>query len=195
MSNLTENYHSGIDLNKDLEEMLNLRQSKHIENVSNQMKALWRWYALVLLVKVSRSNWAWKQPDNRKSKHICECVSIGDEALVLTVLKLRAQDYFELREQKLLQVAPPKGRGRQRGTQPDPEKNLWENIDLYFDFREKITAIRTSEALDDKYGWNQYICKEARNEYNVGCTTKRSSKKKRQSYESLALPQDAMMEL
>lgn len=194
----TATYESGTALNKDLEQMLQFRQTKHINEVSQDMKALWRWYALTLLVKVSRSTWPWRDPENRNSKLMSECVSVGDEAVVLTVLQLRAQDYFDLRKGKANANTPttPKGRGRQKGVVPDPEKNLCDNIDKYMMFREKIESVRIAEK-EDKFGWNAYICQQACSEYSLfnGTTRRDRSKKRRTVYEKASLPMDSVMEL
>lgn len=189
---MTENYASGTTLNNDLRRMLELRKSVLIDEVSDSMKKLWRWYALDLLVKVSRSSWDWKQADMRNSKYLSKCVSVGDEAIVLTVLKLRAQDYFDSRS--VNHVTPPKrgGRGRQRGMKPDPEKGLIENFDKYLEFRQVVESIRRAEGSDDTFGWNKYICDES-NKETIGSTiSKRSRKKRRSIYDDLDLPMESI---
>ena len=80
--------------------MNGLRKTKNISEVSSDMKKLWVWYGLELLVGVSRKEWPWSHKKDRSTKLLTKCVRVGDEALALEVIELRGCEYMDLKRMK-----------------------------------------------------------------------------------------------
>ena len=87
----------GLGVAVDFESLNVARMTKRVEDVSEEMRELWVWYGLDLMVHVSRKELAWKQKGHRISKKFADCVTIGDEALALQIIALRGRSYVELK--------------------------------------------------------------------------------------------------
>jgi hypothetical protein len=77
-----------LNLSKKLEMMNELRKTRHVSEAGEDMRKLWVWYGLELMVEVSRKEWAWRKLINRTTKLFTDCVVVGDEALALQVISL-----------------------------------------------------------------------------------------------------------
>jgi hypothetical protein len=112
--------------------MNQLRLSKNIKEVSTEMKDLWVWYGLTLLVEVSRKEWKWHKRENRVTKIMSECVVIGDEALALQILMMRGGRYYKLKMRKEEGERLSLKRGRRAFVEGDMTTEvLTERLDLY----------------------------------------------------------------
>jgi hypothetical protein len=162
------------DLSVNLDNMNKLRTHKHISEISDMMKKMWVWYGLNLMVGVSRKDWAWSSRENRKTKLFSTCVVVGDEALALQVIVLRAGKYIKDRDTEESNtdksIIAKKKRGRKSYVDGDEStKVLTGCMSLFLRKREDIIRIRKATP-NDELGWESYL-QDIEAGDNEGCTS------------------------
>jgi hypothetical protein len=149
------------DLSESLATMNKLRSYKHISEISETMKKMWTWYGLNLMVGVSRKDWAWRSRVNRKTRLFSACVVVGDEALALQIIALRANKYIKDRDTEEAitdkSAVLKKKRGRKSYVTGDEStKVLTGCMSVFLRKREDIIRIRKSTP-NDELGWERYL--------------------------------------
>ena len=113
------------------------------------------WYGLDLLVHTARKEWPWKQKQNRLSKTFSDCVTVGDEALALQIIKLCGKVYVEFRNKKAAGDNIKISRGRKKG-EDMADMALTTKYGVYDSMRNMVKRIRTKNP-NDELGWNGYL--------------------------------------
>jgi hypothetical protein len=134
------------------------RLTKNISEVSDEMKELWEWYGLELMVYTARKDWPWKSKLNRISKRFSECVSIGDEALALQIIILRGKMYVTQRNKEALGVEVKVGRCRKKAESGEEESYaaLTSRFDVFKAMRGLVAQIR-ERTKGDELGWEAHL--------------------------------------
>jgi hypothetical protein len=162
-----------LNLSKKLEMMNELRKTRHVSEAGEDMRKLWVWYGLELMVGVSRKEWAWRKLINRTTKLFTDCVVVGDEALALQVISLRAEMYIKEREEKNANAdvgETKKKRGRKSYVEGDDSTMvLTERMGIFLRMRNDIIKIRRAAPNDD-FGWDRFLRDVEENE-RTGCTS------------------------
>ena len=131
--------------------------TKNISEVSEEIKELWEWYGLELMVYTARKDWPWKSKQNRISKRFSECVTIGDEALALQIIILRGKMYVTQRNKEALGVEVKVGRGRKKAESGEEASYaaLTSCFDVYKAMRGLVTQIR--DRTKSELGWEAHL--------------------------------------
>jgi hypothetical protein len=102
---------------KNLDTMNELRTNRHVNEVGGEIKQLWVWYGLEMMVAVARKDWTWHKRINRKTRLFSDCVVVGDEALALQIISMRGHKYIKERDE-----AETEERGITRRKKKRPQK-------------------------------------------------------------------------
>jgi hypothetical protein len=160
------------------------------------MKELWVWYGLTLMVEVSRKEWAWHKRENRVTKHMSECVVVGDEALALQVVLMRGNMYFSIKVRKQEGESMSMKRGRRAFVEGDVATEvLTERLDIYERMRGDVGRIRKASP-NDEYGWERYL-RDIESKQLDGSTSESTAGKRRAeiSFDSYECSPDYEIEL
>ena len=134
------------------------RLTTHISEVDHEMKELWVWYGLELMVDTARKDWPWKNVQNRLCKRFSENVTIGDEALALQIISLRGKMYVvqlnRIAEGQNVKV----GRGRKKAESGEDAAYtaLTARFDVYKAMRGLVKQIR-KRTESDEFGWEAHL--------------------------------------
>lgn len=144
----------GADLWGDIKKMTTARLTERFSDVDDQMKELWKWYGLELMVQTARKDWPWKSKQNRLCRRFSDCVTVGDEALALQIISLRGKMYVKQRDQKEQGVEVKVGRGRKKAESGEDTayKALTARFDVYRAMRGLVSQIRVREL-----GWDAHL--------------------------------------
>jgi hypothetical protein len=107
------------------------------------------------MVHTARKDWPWKNKHNRLSKTFSECVTVGDEALALQIIKLRGKVYVEFRDKKAAGVDVKLSRGRKKAHEA-AQMALTTKFGVYKKMRDLVKRIRTKNP-NDELGWDEYL--------------------------------------
>jgi hypothetical protein len=146
----------GMNITIDIDRMNEARLTKHISDVEDEdMKKLWLWYGLNLMVDISRKDWPWKNKQIRLIQTFSNSVTVGDEALVLQIIKLRGKVYVELRDKKAAGGDVKLVKGRKRACETS-QTALSAKFAVYKRMRDMVKRIRTKNP-NDEFGWDGYL--------------------------------------
>jgi hypothetical protein len=81
-------------LKDDIESMNIMRRTKHVNEISQNMRDLWEWYGLDVMTAVSRRDWKWSKRSAQLNMLFTECVTEGDEAMAIQILDLRGEMFL-----------------------------------------------------------------------------------------------------
>ena len=137
-----------MSLPRYLEHMLEMRKTKDIDEVSEEMREFWVWYGLDCIPKASNALWPWSNKNNRMKKLFNTCVSASDEALALQVLDVRGVKYLGLRSRSEAGAVQEKAK---KGKAPG-EKTMSETTDVYVKYHKLV-----EEARPVSKGWYEFL--------------------------------------
>ena len=141
-----------------------------------------------MMVHTAGKEWPWKQKQNRLSRTFANCVTIGDEALALQIIKLRGKVYVEFRNKKAAGDNVKISRGRKKGEEM-VDMALTTKYGVYDSMRNMVKRIRTKNP-NDELGWNGYLS----DQMNIINSTAAIGKKKGRHDEDL-IGQDLIEEM
>lgn len=175
----------------DLNTMNEYRKDKKIGDASKEMKELWCWYGLTLMVMVSRKEWKWSNKKTRQVKLFSECVSVSDESLAMMVLQLRGSYYMELclKKASLEHGCLSEKRGRKKKND-ETDSGLVNEITVYLQKHNEVSEIRNKDKGDEG-GWYGYLRQQELEKLNRGgeCSSSTAGGSKT-SFNNLDLPID-----
>jgi hypothetical protein len=163
---------------KNLDTMNEQRTVRHINEVGDDIKRLWTWYGLEMMVAVARKDWTWYKRLNRKTRLFSDCVVVGDEALALQIISMRGDKYIKDRNEAETaeEGRTKKKRGRKTAIDGDEStKVLTKGMDLFLKLRNDVLKIR-SATRNDELGWEKYLREIELNEL-PGSTSSNGSEK------------------
>lgn len=182
---------TGSDLLRNVLLLVRHRKEKDIKDMPQEMKDLWSWYALTLMTATARKDWKWKNEDKRTEEMFCDCVTVGDEALALSVLELKGEEYMEekVRRRSNEYVKGKRGR-RKKDSEGKKDDGLNHKVSAYLKHRESVLAMRNADP-EDNLGWNGYIRTQVEEEKKKRGVKKRGVLLKN-GYSTIEIPMDSL---
>jgi hypothetical protein len=123
-------------------------------------------------------------------------VTIGDEALALSILELKSDEYIEekLRRQNNEYKKGTRGRRRKNiNNEVRKDDGLSHKVSAYLKHRETVQTLRKADP-EDKLGWNDYIRTKVRDDRNQQ-GNKRKGLILKNGYSSMEIPMDDLTEV
>lgn len=162
------------DFVENLKQMMSLRKDTLIEDVDDDVKALWEWYCLELMRRVSRKDWRWGREENRKDQCFSICVWPSDEAFVMANLEAKIEHYCEIRKAMANNTfRKQEKRGRTLGKKQKDEEGARQLGEKYEAWRTSVKEMREGaiekrmvskehdRAVSVQFSWDHHIKKAA----------------------------------
>lgn len=173
----------------DIATMNNKRQTTHIDDVSENLKALWVWYALDVMVAVSRRQWNWSKRSVQMNSLFTECVNEGDEALAIQIINLRGELFVEQGKLKRNGRKVALKVGRKNKHDDNFDGGLVGNIQKYVELHQEMKMIRALTP-NDELGWSGYLRDVATNRSKGNSSVVSLASSKSSGFNSMVLPED-----